>query len=213
MNKLVALTFDDGPNTTTTLEVIEKLKRYGVKASFFLIGELINEATKQSVQMELELGCEIANHSWTHSDMTKLSAEEIRQELKRTDEAIFELTGCYPRFFRPPYINVNETMVENIDLPYICGINGLDWEPEVSASRRAALVLEAVRDGALILLHDLEGNDKTVEALDIIIPALLNDGFEFVTVSEMFERKGIKPSVHEGYLYSYVDGPLHYTKH
>lgn len=212
MSKLVALTFDDGPNTTTTLEVLDKLKKYNVVASFFLIGEQITDESAESVKKEIELGCEIANHSWTHQFMSKLTPEQIREEIKKDDEKIFELTGYYPRFFRPPFIDVNEAMAQNIDLPFICGIGGRDWEPEVSSEERARLILENMLDGGIILLHDLLGNSKTVDALDIIIPKLLEQGYEFVTISDLFERKGVKPEIHKGLIYSDVAHPFHYSQ-
>lgn len=200
--KIVALTFDDGPNATTTLEVLNQLKKYKIIASFFLIADHMNEASKKSVKMAYDMGCEIANHSKTHSDMTKLSVEAIQEEIRYTSEAIQEITGTYPKFFRPPYISVNDTMVAQIDLPFICGVGGRDWEEEVTAQERAKLILDQVQDGSIILLHDFEGNEKTVEALDIIIPALQKENYAFVTVSELFKEKGVIPTVHSGIIYS-----------
>ena len=95
-------------------------------------------------------------------------------------------------------------MVEAIDLPFICGIGARDWEAEVSSYERARLILDNIADGKIILLHDFEENRNTVEALDMIIPALLEEGYEFVTISQLFENKGIKPSVHSGIVYSDV---------
>ena len=136
--------------------------------------------------------------------MPELDAETIRMEIEYTDEKIIGITGQKPAFFRPPYIDVNNVMVENIDKPFICGINGLDWENNVSAQRRAEMILGKVADGNIILMHDTEGNDKTVEALDLIIPELLARGYEFLTVSALFESKGITPGVHNGVVYSDV---------
>ncbi len=202
MSKQVALTFDDGPNITTTLEVLDKLKKYNVVGSFFLIANEINEQSAESVKKAYAMGCEIANHSKTHADMTKLTTEEIKAELAYTSEKIYEIVGEYPKFFRPPYISVNDTMVQNIDLPFICGVGARDWEEEVSPEERARLILENIQDGSIILLHDFLGNDKTVEALDIIIPTLLKEGYECVTISDLFKNKGVTPTVHSGVVYS-----------
>lgn len=202
MNKIVALTFDDGPNTTTTFEVIEKLEKYNVTASFFLIGDRINDESVKAVLKEKENGYEIANHSKTHSFMTGLSEEDIKSEIKFTSEKIKEITGEYPKFFRPPYINVNDTMFESIDLPFICGINGLDWEPDVPAEKRAQMILDAMEDAAIILMHDMEGNVETVKALDILIPKLLEAGYTFVNISDVFKLRGVTPEVHTGKVYS-----------
>lgn len=202
MSKQIALTFDDGPNTTTTVEVLNILKKYNVVASFFLIADLITPESVESVKEEVKMGCEIANHTKSHQDMTKMDPDTIREEIDYCSKKIYEITGEYPKFFRPPFILVNETMVENIDLPFICGINGLDWDPTVMADERARLVLETAEDGSIILLHDLEGNVETVKALDVIIPKLLEEGYEFVTISDVFKNKGITPPVHSGIVYS-----------
>lgn len=202
-NKFCALTFDDGPNTDTTPLVIDKLEKYGVIASFFLVGNNITEASARVAKRAFELGCEINNHSRTHSAMPELMPEEIKAEIAFTSEKIREITGCEPKFFRPPYIAVNDTMFDNIDLPFIAGFGAEDWKDEVSAEERAEKVLAQVRNGCIILLHDMEGNSKTVDALDLIIPALLKDGYEFVTVNELFEKTGIVPQ--KGIVYSYTE--------
>ena len=204
MSKLIALTFDDGPNAVTTPEVLGKLKKYGVVASFFLIADSIDDESSKIARRAYDMGCEIDNHSKTHSHMDTLDADTIREEIRYTSERIYQITGEMPRFFRPPYIDVSETMVETIDMPFICGHNGLDWDDSVDADRRASLVLGSVGDGSIILLHDMAGNDKTVAALDMIIPELKERGFEFVTVTELFRRKGITPTVHSGIVYSDV---------
>lgn len=204
MNKKIALTFDDGPNTTTTIEVLNLLKKYGVTASFFLIADEINEESRKSVIACMQYGCEICNHSKTHSDMRKLSTEEIKAEIEYTDKVIEEITGYKPRFFRPPFILVSKEMVETIDKPFICGIHGEDWESSVLADKRAEMILSQAEDGSIILMHDMTGNDETVKALDILIPKLLQEGFEFVTISKIFEDAGVTPSVNTGVVYSNV---------
>lgn len=211
MGKQIALTFDDGPSATTTEQVIEKLQKYNVTASFFLIADLINPESAKLVKKEYDLGYEIANHTKSHVDMTKMDAAAIREEIDYCSKKIFEIIGEYPKFFRPPFILVNDTMVENIDLPFICGENGLDWEKDVMADERARLVLESVSDGSIILLHDLEGNTETVKALDIIIPKLLEEGYEFVTISDVFKNRGITPTVHSGIVYSNVAQTKRYS--
>lgn len=205
MNKKIALTFDDGPNTTTTIEVLNLLKKYGVTASFFLIADEINEESKKSVVACAEHGCEICNHSKTHRDMTKLSKEEIKEEIEYTDKVIEEITGYKPRFFRPPYILVSKDMVEVIDKPFICGIHGEDWESGVLAQQRADMILSQAEDNSIILMHDMTGNDETVKALDILIPKLLQEGFEFVTISRIFEAADAVPTVGTGIVYSNVN--------
>lgn len=205
--KLCALTFDDGPNTDTTPLVLEKLKKHGVIASFFLVGNNINEESAKVVRQAFDMGCEINNHSRTHSAMPELSAEEIRAEIEYTSSEIKRITGKEPRFFRPPYIAVSEKMYENIGLPFIAGIGAEDWLPEVTAQQRAEKILGQIKDGAVILLHDMSGNIQTVEALDIIIPELKKE-YEFVTVSELFDRAKVVPK--KGIVYSFTSQTTEY---
>lgn len=191
--KAAALTFDDGPNNVTTPQVLEKLKKYGVKASFFLVGDNISDQSARFVKAAHDMGCEINNHSRTHSAMPTLSPQEMRAEIEYTSDKIKQITGEPPRFFRPPYIAISDSMYENIDLTFIAGIGAEDWLDEVSAEQRAQRILAQLQDGDIILLHDMVGNYRTVAALDMIIPAVLERGYELVTVSELFAAKGIAP--------------------
>ncbi len=202
MKKHIALTFDDGPNTETTPQVLEKLKSYGIPASFFLVGSNITAEGAKVSRAAFELGCEICSHSRSHSAMPELTAGEIRAEIEFTDGKIEEITGAKPRFFRPPYIAVNDVMINNIDKIFIAGIGAEDWLDEVTAEMRAEKILAQAKNGSIILLHDMEGNYRTVDALDLIIPALLNDGYEFLTVTGLFAAEGVEPK--RGIVYSNV---------
>ena len=197
--KYIALTFDDGPNSTTTNEVIDKLEKYGIVASFFLVGNNIDDESAKAVKRAYDLGCEIDNHSRTHSNMTELSAEEIKAEYDYTDGKVYEITGEHTKFFRQPYIAVHQIVFDNVDVPFIAGIGANDWEDRVTAEMRARMILKQAKDGDIILLHDAEGNSMTVEALDTIIPELQKQGYKFVTVTELFKAKGIEPDMEKVY--------------
>ena len=188
--KYIALTFDDGPNTTTTNDVLDVLEQYNIKASFFLIGNNINAENESVVKRAHDMGCDIENHSKSHPYMNEMTEEEIIEEVEYVNEYIKKITGESPSFFRPPYIAINNTMYDNIDLTFIAGFGCNDWDDAVPADRRAAVILRQAQDGGIILLHDAQGNDKTVEALHTIIPELQAQGYEFVTISELFEIKG-----------------------
>lgn len=191
-DKVVALTFDDGPNTTTTNEVLDVLEKHQVVASFFLIGNNINDESAKSVKRAYDLGCEINNHSKSHGYMDKMTAEEVTAEFKYVDDKVFEITGERTKFFRPPYIAVGGVMWENISAPFISGLGCNDWDSKVTVERRVTTILKTVKDGSIILMHDAEGNSKTVEAIDQIIPALKEQGYKFTTVSGLFEAKGVQ---------------------
>ncbi len=201
---MVAITFDDGPNTTTTVQILDILEEYNVRASFFVIGDNINDKSGEVMKRAYDMGCEINNHSKTHQSMPNLTADEIRAEIEYTSGKVEEITGEAPKFFRPPYIAVNNTMYDSIDMPFICGFGCNDWENNVTAKMRATKTLEQVCDGAIILLHDFYGNTPTVEALKTIIPSLLDQGYQLVTVSELFEAKGVEIKGDDTNLYSVV---------
>ena len=192
--KLVALTFDDGPNLDITPQILDILEEKEVVASFFLIGKYMTEDTKPVMERQLELGCEIANHSWNHNSMSAYTAEENIDEITRTSEVIEEMVGVTPKFFRPPFISISPTMYESIDLPFINGINCEDWSATVTAEQRVEKILSNVKDGDIVLLHDFSGNKNTVDALGDIIDGLIADGYALVTVSKLFELKGVDPN-------------------
>ncbi len=193
MEKLIALTFDDGPNTEITPQVLELLTEYGIKASFFLIGASITPESARVARRAWEMGCEIENHSVRHDPMGGMTPEEIRREIDGCTERIVEITGEKPRFFRPPYINVSPTLFDTLDMICICGRGCQDWVPEVTAEERARTLLSTVQDGDIILLHDMPGNTATVEALRTVIPTLQERGFRFVTCGQLFAEKGVTP--------------------
>lgn len=191
--KLVALSFDDGPNTTTTVHMLDVLKKHDVKASFFVIGKNINDESAKVMQRAKNEGHDIENHSLTHSAMPTLTADSMRFEIKKTSELVEKYVGEKPQFFRPPYIALNRTMFDTIDLPFISGEGCNDWEQPVTADMRVERILASARDGLIFLLHDMEGNEQTVEAVDGIIPVLKEKGYTFVTVRELFRQKNITP--------------------
>ena len=198
----IALTFDDGPNTVITPQVLDLLEEYGALASFFLIAENITPESAEVVRRAKAMGCDIENHSLTHGHMDQMSREQILGEVKACTDRIIAITGEAPVFFRPPFIDVSREMYDVIDLTFICGAGCEDWVPEVTAQQRAERVLAGAEDGQIVLLHDMQWNQATVEALKTILPALKRRGFEFVTVPRLFEMKNVTPR--RGWLYSNV---------
>lgn len=189
--KLIALTFDDGPNLTVTQQILDLFEENGGKATFFLIGNNINSATESSVKRAYEMGCEIANHSKSHQYMTDRTKEDMLNEVGYVDEYVYKITGEHTKFFRAPFLNTSEEVYDTIAQTFISGvmIEDVSTDPEV----RAKELLRVAKDGLIVLMHDSEANQPTVEALKIALPELKKQGYEFVTVSELFEMQGETP--------------------
>lgn len=198
----IALTFDDGPNTVTTPQVLDILAENGIVASFFLIAQNITPESAQVARRAFDMGCEINNHSVTHSHMSQMSPAQIREEIERCSRQIVAITGRPPQFFRPPYIDVSDTLFGAADLTFICGVGCEDWVPQVTARQRIDRIMSSAKDGDILLLHDMAGNDNTVEAIRVVIPALKERGFQFVTCGQLFQEAGITPV--RGRMYSNV---------
>lgn len=201
--KYCALSFDDGPNVTTTVRMLDVLEKHGVTASFFILGKNIGPQTEGVIDRMVRMGCTVENHSFSHSHMTRMDAGAIADEVAETSRLIQERTGRMPEFFRPPFIDVDEKVYSSVDLPFIEGKNCLDWDGTVSAERRHEMIMDFISDGTIFLLHDFEENDATVEVVDRIIPELKNMGYAFVTVPELFAIKKVDPKV-RGKLWSQV---------
>jgi peptidoglycan-N-acetylglucosamine deacetylase len=191
LDKICALTFDDGPNMTVTPLMLDVLESFSAPATFFVVGKNINEENSAVMRRAVSLGCEIANHSWTHSRMSEQDDETVRDEIERTSVAIEAAVGKRPSFFRPPYFNTSEALFRLAGMPLIGGTGCLDWEADVPAERRAGMIVNQAQDGSIFLLHDFEGNEATVTALKSILPALEDKGFSFVTMTDLFRMKGV----------------------
>ena len=205
--KLCALTFDDGPDTVKTALVLDRLEKHGIVATFFVVGQRLDDGTAATVKRAVSLGCEIENHSWNYESLAGKSEDEIKKLVDDTSKAIKKYTGKKPAFFRPPNLAVNANVFAAVDLPFAGGVVGNDWKGQgTNAESRAKRVLAGMRDGAVILLHDVQPDPHpTPEALDILIPELKARGYEFVTVRELFRRRGVKPASGKGTLWTYVE--------
>ena len=203
--KLVALTFDDGPNTTIMVEILDILKEEDVKATFYLIGNNINFTTEDVVKRAFEEGHELGNHSQSHDFMDKMDAETLKQEIELVQKKVENLVGVRPATFRPPYIAINQLMHDTIDLPFIVGVDSKDWDPNATGQDRYNNVISGAQDGAIFLLHCFPGNTETVKVLPAIIKELREQGYGFVTVSELFEIQGVTYEPHDGQRFSVLE--------
>lgn len=187
-SKMIALTFDDGPNYNTN-KVLEVLEEYNVPATFFVLGSKI-KGNEHIIKRIKESGSEIGNHTHNHKILTRLEEDEIRKEIDSTSKEIYNVTGEYPTLLRPSYGIVNKKVKNISDSPIIIwDIDTLDWKYH-NSKRIAGRVLSKAKDGDIVLMHDVYSS--TANALKIIIPKLKERGYTFVTVSELFYYKGVE---------------------
>lgn len=208
--KLCALTFDDGPSADPelTVQVLDNLKKNRIHATFFIIGKNVTAETVPVLKRIEAEGHQIGNHSWSHDKMTGMSAEQIRTSVERTSEIIRKYTGITPVFFRPPSLAVSPNMYKTIDMPFVSGIPGYDWPGGGGDTEEKIVesVLKNMDDGAVILLHDVQPKPHpTPKAVNKLIIKLKEQGYEFVTLSELFRRKGVRPDPDIDMMYVYVN--------
>lgn len=197
-DKLIALTFDDGPNYNTS-KVLDVLDKYNVKATFFVLGSKAKD-NKKILKREYDSGMEIGNHTFNHLLLTKYKENVIKDEINNTSSVIFEVTGRYPKLLRPSYGAYNNMVKKIGDMPIIIwDIDTLDWKYH-NSKRIASRVINKVKDGDIILMHDIYS--ATANSLNIIIPELQNRGYTFVTVPELFYYKEI--TLEKGKVYGYA---------
>lgn len=200
-DKFIALTFDDGPSTLTP-KILDILEEYDATATFFVIGNQVGSTTEPIIRRAVSMGCEIANHSFTHPYMSKLSPEEQIAEAQKTTSAI-EQYAPTPKYFRPPYMDADEITHSVVPQIFIGGLCPSDWDSNVSAEERYEGLLERAKDGVIFLLHDFKDNVGTTEALARVLPTLQAQGYGFVSVSELFTIKNVTPQ--KGIIYRSAD--------
>jgi len=181
---LIALSFDDGPGIYTE-QLLDLLERYNVKATFSVIGTLVDTKPETLIRA-VSIGCEVIGHSWDHKNMAKLSADDVRKQITDTSDALEAVTGTAVSIFRPPYGEVSVTMrevSESLGFSIInWSVDTQDWHIDNPETIFYA-VLQRVKDGSIILSHDI--HESTLEAYKMLIPELLLQGYQLVTVSEL----------------------------
>jgi len=182
----IAMTFDDGPSATLTPKLLDILAAHHIKATFFVLGEMVAEHPEILARAARE-GHEIASHSWSHPNLAKMSQEGVRSQLQRTDDEIKSATGKRPTLFRPPYGSITEREKRWIHDEFgydiiLWDVDPLDWKrpgPAVVRNR----ILKETRPGSIVLSHDI--HPGTIEAMSSTFDELQAKGFKFVTVSEL----------------------------
>lgn len=189
-DKVVALTFDDGPSKYTD-QILDILKKYNACGTFFLIGNKV-EFYSDTLRRMLEEGSEIGNHSYDHKLLTRLSKESFQEEINKTQMAIKKVTGFTPTLFRPTYGGYNNTLKSYTDLKFVLwDVDSRDWQVK-SKEKILKNVLPNVKSGSIVLMHD--NHEYSVNALEDMIESLKKQGYKFVTVTELLELKNLRES-------------------
>ena len=183
--KKIAITFDAAWSAEDTDELVTTLKKHNAKATIFAVGDWVDK-NPEAVEMFHKSGHELANHSDTHAAFSKISREEIRQEIRNCNKKIEAITGVTPKLVRAPsgdYDNKSIEVSESLNMKMIqWDCDSLDWK-KLSVDEMYSRITSKVQNGSILLFHN--GVENTPEALDKILTELEKDGYEFVTVSEL----------------------------
>ncbi|MNJ42002.1 polysaccharide deacetylase family protein [Paenibacillus bouchesdurhonensis] len=191
--KVVAFTFDDGPNPIYTPQILDVFRQSGTsaKATFFMIGNQIEQYPELAKTVYSE-GHEIGNHTYTHPFISKLGEQECADEVIRTENLIQETIGSKPLTFRPPYFDSNaqaEEFIASRGYTLIGAVNGaaMDWE-QPGVRHIVEKTKESLSPGSVLLFHDGFGDrSQTVEAVRILVGELIAEGYRLVTVSDLIK--------------------------
>ncbi|MFR7019774.1 polysaccharide deacetylase family protein, partial [Streptococcus pneumoniae] len=184
--KVVALTFDDGPNPATTPQVLETLAKYDIKATFFVLGKNVsgNEDLVKRIKSE---GHVVGNHSWSHPILSQLSLDEAKKQITDTEDVLTKVLGSSSKLMRPPYGAITDDIRNSLDLSFIMwDVDSLDWKSKNEASILTE-IQHQVANGSIVLMHDI--HSPTVNALPRVIEYLKNQGYTFVTIPEMLNTR------------------------
>ncbi len=193
--KVLALTFDDGPHPIYTQEILDLLKEYNVKATFFILGKH-GELYPDILARQNNEGHEIGIHSYNHINMRKEKVEVVEAEFNKTWQIIYNSTGQKTRVFRPPYGTYNQA-VYDMAVKNQCSVvlwtyyqDSKDWS-NPGVDKIVKTVISQAQNGDIILFHDHNeaSENQTIEALKVILPELINQGYKFVTISELLEQE------------------------
>ncbi|MCR5829118.1 MAG: polysaccharide deacetylase family protein [Lachnospiraceae bacterium] len=196
--KLVALTFDDGPSMYTE-QILEILNEYDSRATFFMVGYNI-EKHPERVQKVLDAGCEVANHTSNHKDLSDISREMIKSEVYDNEKLLNDAGAEGELLLRPPYGLYNDDVKDLVKRPMInWSVDSRDWKTK-DAALTVKEVKKNVKDGRVVLMHDIYAS--TVEAVRELVPWLINEGYRLVTVSQLYEAR--KEQLKDGHIYRFT---------
>ncbi len=184
--KILAMTFDDGPHPSLTPKILDILKERNIKATFFVIGKQV-KMYPDIIRRIIAEGHEIGNHTWTHCSLTSRSDEQIRKELQQSADAVFEVAHVRPQLVRPPYGAIN-TRIKNLLFTEF-GYSTIMWSVDPQDWRRPGVsvvtsrLVSGAHPGAIMLAHDI--HPPTILAMPPMFDQLISQGYQFVTVSQL----------------------------
>ena len=198
---MVALTFDDGPYSPVTNRILDALEAAGGRATFFVEGDRV-AGCASVLRRSRALGCQTAIHTWDHTNfLTRRTAEEIRAELDQCSQAVVEVLDEAPTLVRPIGGVLDDAVCAAVDYPIVLwSVDTRDWDTQ-NADATVSAVLDTVQDGDIVLMHDLY--PATAEAVERLVPELVERGFQLVTVEELAQAKGIDLDPHTKYYHFY----------
>lgn len=192
---VAAITFDDGPHPEFTPRLLDTLKERDIKATFFMVGR--NAAAYPAIVRRMaEEGHEVANHTWAHPMLTSYGNEGMDSQLRRAHDAIVKGCGIAPLLYRPPYgavrLGQRRTIQERFGYPTILwDVDPLDWQPPRSVQKVYDRVLQNIKAGSIVLLHDI--HETTVDAMPATLDVLIARGFQLVTVTQLINLEASQP--------------------
>ncbi len=187
---VIALTFDDGPSAHTK-PLVDLFTAHGAHATFFVLGNLVDPYSNEAAAI-VNAGSEIMGHSWDHSDLTKLTPQQIRDQFTMTNSAIQRTTGVMPNAYRPPYGSLSDAVKA---VSQETGLSIITWNVDTQdwltrdAQQVHDWVMTHAKPNAIILCHELY--ESTVEAMRTAIPGLIAQGYQLVTVSQLLQAQGV----------------------
>ena len=189
--KICCLTFDDGPYTPVTKRIVKTLEAYNGRGTFFVVGNRVKDYSKM-LKRTYDGGHQIATHTWSHKNLKKLSEHGVAAQVTKSMEAIKSVIGENPTLLRPPYGAVDKTVKQRVkDAGGLALVNwsvdSKDWKYK-NADTIVKTIMDNVKDGDIVLMHDLY--ESTAEAVEKLVPKLVEKGYQLVTVEELYTTRG-----------------------
>ena len=189
--KMIALTFDDGPNAKTTPQALDILKKFHAKATFFILGKNV-AGNEELLKRMVKEGHQLGNHSYSHPELTEITEEQIYKEINETQKIIKAASGgVEPHILRPPYGYYNHKVASIAKIPAInWSISTVDWQNR-DPIKINEIIKKKAYSGAIVLMHDV--HQTTIDSLNNMLEFLSKEGYEFVTIDELMQGEVLDP--------------------